>query len=110
MMTLKDFENNISSTLLERGYNYFLDGCVDNLDKVASGLWMAQVHGTDTYTVEVRTHRTQIKGWDCDCPYDYGPICKHVIATFYAIVESMELEKSQSKQGTGKKKSNRSCC
>ena len=107
MMTLKDFKNNISSTLLERGYNYFLDECVDNLDKVASGVWMAQVHGTDTYTVEIRTDRTQIKGWDCDCPYDYGPICKHVIATFYAIAESMELEKSQPKQGTGKKKSNK---
>ncbi len=103
-MTIKDFEKNISSDLLDRGNNYFMEECVDNLDEVDSGLWMAQVYGTHTYTVEVRTHKTQIKGWDCNCPYDHGPICKHVIATFYAIAENMELKKSQSKQKTGKKK------
>ena len=103
-MTIKDFEKNISSDLLERGNNYFMDECVDNLDEIDSGLWMAQVYGTYTYTVEVRTRKTQIKGWDCNCPYDHGPICKHVIATFYAIAESMELKKTQSKQETGKKK------
>jgi len=107
MITLINFENNLSSVLLERGYDYFLSECVDNLEKIASGVWMAEVHGIDTYAVEVRTHRTQIKGWECDCPYDHGPICKHVIATFYAIAERMELEISHKKKESGRKKSNR---
>jgi hypothetical protein len=104
-MTLKEFEKDISSKLIEKGYNYFMSDCVDNLDKVAPGLWMARVHGTETYIVEVRTHKTKIKGWDCDCPYNYGPICKHVIATFYAIAEKMGLKKSQREQKGGKKES-----
>ena len=107
MMTLNNFENNISSILLERGYDYFKNQSVSNLDKIDSGLWMADVHGTDIYTVEIRTDSKQIKGWDCDCPYDHGPICKHVVATFYAIVECIELEKTIPKQGAGKKKRNR---
>ncbi|MCH7772525.1 MAG: family 10 glycosylhydrolase, partial [Bacteroidetes bacterium] len=57
--------------------------------------------------MEIRTDSKQIKGWDCDCPYDHGPICKHVVATFYAIVECIELEKTIPKQGAGKKKRNR---
>ncbi len=103
-MTLKDFEKDISSTLLERGQDYFVNECVDNLDEDACGLWMAQVYGSDTYTVEVRTHKTKIKGWDCNCPYDHGPICKHVIAVFYAIADDMESEKKSSGKAVEKVK------
>jgi len=98
-MNLKDFEKNVNSTILERGHDYFVNECVDSLEKVAPGLWLS------AYSVEVQTNRTKIKGWDCDCPYDHGPICKHVVATFYAISEHLELEKDQPDRKAAKNRS-----
>lgn len=92
-MTINDFERNIRSSILERGYDYFYNDCVDHLEKVAPGLWMAQVYGTITYDVQVTTNKTKIKSWDCSCPYDHGPVCKHVVAVFCSIKEIMEADK-----------------
>lgn len=91
-MKLTDFERSINTKLLQKGQTYFEGDLVDNLEKVASGLWMAQVHGTESYLVSVKTSRTQLKGWECDCPYDHGPICKHVIAVFYAIADELAMK------------------
>jgi hypothetical protein len=88
-MTFNDFEKNISSTLLKKGLAYFEEDRVDNPEKIAPGSWVAEVHGSDSYQVVISSNRSQIKGWECDCPYDHGPICKHVIAVFYAIADEM---------------------
>ncbi len=106
-MNINNFEESIDSTILKRGYDYFQNEHVDNLEKIAPGLWMAQVHGSETYTVTVNTKNTQIKGWECNCPYDYGDVCKHVTATLYAIAQNKEVEKSQSKMKIANKKQNR---
>ncbi|MFA5668724.1 MAG: SWIM zinc finger family protein [Balneolaceae bacterium] len=104
-MTITDFEQNISAEILERGHDYFLSQLVDGLEKVAPGLWMAQVHGSEIYMVQVNTSRTNIKSWECNCPYDHGPICKHIVAVFYAIAEEMGAKKPHSAK---KKKSSKS--
>lgn len=104
-MTLKDFEEHIDEVIHDRGLDYFQEESVDSLEKVAPGIWVAQVYGTETYNVEVRTHRTQIKAWDCSCPYDHGPVCKHVVAVFYAIATELESRKSDPKKVGAKKRS-----
>ncbi len=104
-MTLKDFEEHIDDVILDRGLDYFQEENVDNLEKVAPGLWAAQVYGTETYNVEVRTNRTQIKAWDCTCPYDHGPVCKHVVAVFFAVATELESRKKHPKKVGTKKKS-----
>ncbi len=101
-MTFENFEKNINSTIIERGYNYFQSGYVGNLDEVETDLWVADVYGTDDYNVEIKTNKTEIKNWSCNCPYDQGSICKHVVATFYAIVEAKEKPKPKGKK-RGKK-------
>ena len=30
--------------------------------------------------------------WICNCPYDHGPVCKHVAATLYAVRENVLSE------------------
>ncbi|MCB9286322.1 MAG: SWIM zinc finger family protein [Lewinellaceae bacterium] len=27
----------------------------------------------------------QVERWTCTCPYDYGPVCKHVAAALYEV-------------------------
>lgn len=96
-MNIKDFERNISSKLLQKGRDYFDLGFVNDLEKVAPGMWCAEVTGTENYTVTVRANRSKINGWECNCPYDYGPICKHVVAVFYALAETLD-KPSQKKE------------
>lgn len=102
-MNLNNFAEHISPKIIERGYDYFVSECVDGLEKVAPGMWLAEVHGSEIYTVEVNTNRSAIKSWDCDCPYDFGPICKHVVAVIYAIAEQMESGKKQKPKSKGKR-------
>ena len=89
-MNYKDFEQHISEIILSRGEDYFDAGAVEDLIK-EDGHWFASVHGSEIYEVAIKGIRS-IKEWDCDCPYDRGPICKHVVAVLYAI----RLEKTKS--------------
>ena len=82
-MNYKDFEEHIAEGILQKGKAYFDNGVVEDLEKT-DGHWLANVHGTEVYEVAIKGIRS-IKSWDCDCPYDHGPICKHVAAVLYAI-------------------------
>ena len=99
-MNYKDFEQHISEIILARGKAYFDDGAVVDLSK-EEGYWFADVHGSEIYDVEVKGIRS-IKGWDCNCPYDQGPICKHVVAVLCAV--QSENNKSKSKKSAKPKK------
>ncbi|MDW7693530.1 SWIM zinc finger family protein [Flammeovirgaceae bacterium SG7u.111] len=103
-MTLKDFENEVDQVILERGYAYFLEGAVEDLENTGRGNWWANVQGIDEYEVEVKTRQTQIKEWECECPYDHGPVCKHVVAVFYAIRDNMGVAAKSKKEVKAAKK------
>jgi uncharacterized Zn finger protein len=87
-MTFKNFENKIDPVILSRGYDYFTDGAVEDLTEKPAGQWNAVVAGSDDYEVTVLTNGIKIIEWSCDCPYEHGPVCKHVTAVLYAISES----------------------
>lgn len=86
-LSLKNFHDLIDPVIVDRGEEYFDNGLVKDLQKVAPGLWLAQVQGTENYEVSIRTNRTVIKDWDCNCPYDYGPVCKHVVAVLCEMAD-----------------------
>lgn len=92
-MTLQDFENQIDSKILKRGKEYFNNDCVEFLEETKKGYWTANVSGTDEYTVEIQLDsKENIKKCFCDCPYDYGDICKHIVAVLYAISEDKIMD------------------
>ncbi len=82
-MDYKDFEKTANATILDRGKKYFDAEAVSDLEKM-NGQWVANVDGTEQYAVVIKGIR-KIKDWECDCPYDGGPVCKHVLAVLYAI-------------------------
>jgi hypothetical protein len=94
-LTLKKFETLIDPVIVDRGLEYYKEGSVHNLEQEAPGLWLAIVEGTNKYRVAVFTQRSVIKDWDCNCPYDLGPVCKHVVAVLFEIADAMLLEKKQ---------------
>ena len=74
-----------------RGWSYFLDGRVTSLTFLEKSIH-SKVKGTQTYsvTIEFKHHRNKPEAY-CTCPYDWG-VCKHVVATMYAVLEQQEKE------------------
>ncbi|MCV9929695.1 SWIM zinc finger family protein [Flavobacterium sp. LS1R49] len=92
-MTLQNFEKQIDSKILKRGKEYFNDGNVEFIEETEKNIWEADVFGTDDYHVKIELGaKNEIKEWECDCPYDYGDICKHVIAVLYKVLEQKTMD------------------
>src|ERR1044072_5756505 len=99
MLTLRNFEQQISKTILDRGRDYYESGAVINLEETEKDCWQAEVEGTDIYETEVRLKNNEITDYFCNCPYE-GDLCKHVVAVLFAIREEMSQQKQT---GTSKK-------
>ena len=103
-MKINSFENNIDSRILNRGESYFQESAVEELVEVGGNKWQAQVDGSELYDVEVEINKNTIDDWSCTCPYDWGPICKHVVATLFAIRAELNVEKSKRPQKSKSRK------
>lgn len=84
--SIKDFESWVSEYMLQKGVAY--QEFVENLQQDGDH-WEADVYGTDKYVTGIRLKNGQVVHWNCDCPYDHGPICKHVVALLFAVREEL---------------------
>jgi|GEM_PF-3837439 len=86
---LKDFESFIPEHILNRGYDYYQEGHVEEL-KLNNHEIDATVLGTESYEVTIRLNNkhTHVLDTICTCPYDQGMYCKHIAAVFYQFLES----------------------
>jgi hypothetical protein len=84
MLTLDNFEQMLDKSILQKGRQYYKNGQVTNLDGEDS-VWTATVIGSDYYEVVIDATKPNEVETECDCPYDWGPTCKHVAAVLYAI-------------------------
>ncbi len=82
-LSLIDFEEQIDPVILKRGQQYYKKGHVTAFDEMSYGEYEAIVEGTETYTVRLTLRDEAVLEWVCDCPYDMGPVCKHVVAALY---------------------------
>jgi len=89
-MNYHNFEEDIHALVLELGQEYFAKGAVHDLEKTDAG-WRARVEGTASYNVTLGGTEG-VDTWICNCPYDHGPVCKHVAATLYAVRENVRSE------------------
>lgn len=88
------FEEEVHVLIAERGKEYFDAHQVLLLQQTNEG-WSAVIEGTETYEVFLEGHDV-ITQWNCTCPFGHGPVCKHVAAVFYAVRESILINKSNS--------------
>ena len=84
-MNLNNFHKHVSHKIYQRGEEYYENDMIDNVEHDYPDTWTAEVEGTDLYSVEIKLNGDEIISWDCDCPYDYGDICKHVVAVLLYI-------------------------
>jgi hypothetical protein len=84
---LNQFEQYIDETILQRGLTYFKKGYVSQPEEITPGLYETNVEGTEIYTVRLKLKGEIISEFSCDCPYDLGPICKHIAAFIFYLQE-----------------------
>lgn len=84
-MTLDNFEQFVEPKIIGRGFEYFKDGEVVQLEKVGENEFSALVFGTEKYDIFVKLSGREISEYECNCPYDYGDTCKHAVAVFYKL-------------------------
>lgn len=95
---LNQFEQYIDGTILKRGLQYFKKGHVHEPEEIGPGEYEAIVEGTENYTVQLTIKNGKITEHVCDCPYDMGPVCKHVVAVIYYLQQDeLELNKKAKK-------------
>ncbi len=82
---LSRFEQCIDEIILKRGLSYFVKDKVRECEEVAPGIYEAVVAGSEDYTVELRIEGEEVIEHICNCPYDLGPICKHIVAVLFYL-------------------------
>ncbi|MDR1819950.1 MAG: SWIM zinc finger family protein [Methanobrevibacter sp.] len=88
-MKLSDLINSADIKIILRGKDYYANDYISSLIfNPEKCRYMAKVKGSysEDYQIHVDVDkRGYVLDYDCDCPYDYGDICKHLIAVFLAI-------------------------
>ena len=82
---LHEFEQLIDEKILKRGIAYFKGGAITNFIEISIGEYEATVSGTEEYTVQLVVNNNIVTEHNCDCPYDMGPVCKHVVAMVFHL-------------------------
>jgi uncharacterized Zn finger protein len=84
-----------SEKSFERGEDYYRDGAVLEPVRQVSEL-RAQCQGSDYEPYQVSATLTErgIAETSCTCPYDYGGICKHIVALLLTYVREPQAFRS----------------
>lgn len=108
-LPLNHFEEYIDEPLLKRGLSYFKKGFVHEPEEIRPGDYEAVVEGSEDYTVKLSIRNGVITEHSCDCPYDMGAVCKHVVAViFYLEQDRLGLSQNPTKGSTKKAKASSS--
>ena len=85
MLPFPKFESSVEKKILDRGFEYYEQKYVEEVDALGNGEFSAVVEGTDDYDVFVKIEDQKVSEYTCTCPYDYGDVCKHIVAVLYYI-------------------------
>ena len=98
-ISISNFDKVIDDIILERGWDYYCDGHIKELD-VFDDEVSAVVGGAYDYKVSMTVDKNgNILSHYYDCPYDLGEYCKHEAVVMFALREKF---KSKSQSGMNK--------
>ncbi len=88
------WEHFFKDHILMRGYDYYKNGAVAELESDGD-IIRAEVSGTEDYEVEICLKNNKIDDMYCSCPYaDGGNNCKHMAAVLYAYEEENDCREA----------------
>lgn len=83
-ISFSNFETEVDTAVLARGRDYYEAGRVTALEETEGG-WTATVLGSVPYQIVVADEGEENLLLSCTCPYDRGPVCKHLVAVLLII-------------------------
>ena len=86
MFTKADLEALVPRKIFDRGEGYYWGNVVGRITQKGD-TYKAKVRGTEPYRVELTVQPSGPPEIYCDCPYDYGNVCKHGIALGLAVLD-----------------------
>ncbi len=87
-MKLSQLSSRIDPVIFKRGEDYRDEGYVLSLEEIEPLQYVAEVEGSELYNVVIHLNsKDDVVYIDCDCPYDFGPVCKHAVAVLLEIKE-----------------------
>ena len=83
---LTQFEQEIDPTILKRGLQYYKKGVVGIIAESEYEV-QAIIEGSndEEYITTLYLEGDMVIDSTCSCPYDFGPVCKHVAALIFAL-------------------------
>ena len=80
-----------SGDSFHRGREYYEDGAVLTVSRRGDDLF-AEVQGSEhrPYQVHISLHSGVFQGAACSCPYEYGGICKHIVAALLECIHHQD--------------------
>ncbi len=87
MYTEADLQALVPRKIFDRGAAYYYEDDAVGRIKQKDNTYKAKVKGTETYRVELTVLPSGPPKIYCDCPYDYGDVCKHGIALGLAVLD-----------------------
>ena len=91
-----DWQNYFIPIILNRGYNYYEDDHVEEIEQIDNG-YKAKVIGTEDYYVHIYYDGSNITDMECSCPFaEDGNRCKHMAAVLFKIdAENISKNKTE---------------
>jgi hypothetical protein len=103
-LPFSNFEQYVDGAILDRGRAYFRNGHVISFEEIQPGEYEAVVEGTEDYLVNLTVINDSLEDCSCTCPYDYGSVCKHIVAAvLYLQKEEYGLQESPKSKKPGRK-------
>jgi uncharacterized Zn finger protein len=94
-LTEAHIRNLASESSFERGTNYYHDGAIlEPIRQEMELLALCEGSGYEPYQVSVKLAKSGIVETSCTCPYDYGGICKHIVALLLTYVHDPQAIRS----------------
>jgi uncharacterized Zn finger protein len=90
-LTKSDYNALADSRVLERGESYFNHGAVYPNITIELGSIEAEVDGSEDYEVDLEQIGMDVFG-ACSCPYNFGGICKHLVAVLLHLQHNVGIQ------------------
>jgi hypothetical protein len=98
-MNIYDFKRDIDKTILDRGHDYYLDGRVIDVFELGKNEYVFEIQGNDDYQVNIGMKENgEVIYSVCDCPYDFGPVCKHEAAAYFELLDRLKRSGANDKE------------
>lgn len=76
-----------SQISVERGYEYYKNKCVTNIERIDDNKYSGKVKGSSIYSVVI--DNIHPKKSTCTCPFANGNrICKHMVSLYFSVYET----------------------